>query len=349
MGFQLRLADVADHVDIHGTVPANDAAVVRSFGLHADDEVHPRNIRSHFLRQSDKTEVGQAQAGFALADQIEHGLHGDIFHEQRHDAQHSGAFARHVRRDLRRHHPGIVFQTHPVMNDPADLRKRIVAQARIDLRRDIGCKVPHRPAREQAAQIDRQQDLDRLAPHTARNLFILQVADGLHHDGGNELCHADAEFLCLFLDSRDGQHERGEVQKAVRLRRSAHVVGGLLGAAGGDVARVAQEAVLQLLRVRILQAAQNAVFGGDIDLVFLAQVFRNQRFEEDQTARAVRDCVEELYGDAAAVDQHTEGAFAHVVKRDVDERIALVFFNRGSLRDLLEIVPERAPAQADGD
>ena len=133
-----------------------------AFGLYADDEIHPRDVRGHFLRQLDKAEVGQAQTGLALTNQIEHSLHGDILDKQRHDAQYGGAFARHVRCDLRRHHPGVVFQSHPVMDDPANFRKGIVAQSRVDLRRDIGCEIPHRPAREQSAQIDRQQNFNGL-------------------------------------------------------------------------------------------------------------------------------------------------------------------------------------------
>ena len=49
------------------------------------------------------------------------------------------------------------------------------------------------------------------------------------------------------------------------------------------------------------------------------------------------------------VDQHAEGAFAHIVKRDMDERIALVLFDGRGLRDLLEVVPERAAPQTHGD
>ena len=41
MRFQLRFSDVADHVDIHGAVPADDAAVVRSFG-----DVYKRQAQS---------------------------------------------------------------------------------------------------------------------------------------------------------------------------------------------------------------------------------------------------------------------------------------------------------------
>ena len=59
--------------------------------------------------------------------------------------------------------------------------------------------------------------------------------------------------------------------------------------------------------------------------------------------------MEKLYGNAAAVDQHAEGAFTHIVKRDVDKRITFILFDGGGLGDLLEIIPENAPAQSDGD
>ena len=235
------------------------------------------------------------------------------------------------------------------MDDPANFRKGIVAQSRVDLRRDIGCEIPHRPAREQSAQIDRQQNFNGLAPHAARNLLRLQVADGLHHNGSDKLRYADAKFLCFFLHSGHRQHERGKVQEAVRLRCSAQMIGRLLGAAGRDIARVAQEAVLQFLRVRVLQTAQNAVSSGDIDFIFLAQIFCNQRLEEDQTARAVRDCMEKLHSNASAVNQHTESAFAYIIKRDMDKRITFILFDGRGFRDLLEIVPEHTSAQPDSD
>ena len=135
----------------------------------------------------------------------------------------------------------------------------------------------------------------------------------------------------------------------VLFRGAAEVIGGALRPAGGNVPGIAQEAVLQFLRVRVLQTAQNAVSSGDIDFIFLAQIFCNQRLEEDQAARAVRDCMEKLHSNASAVNQHTESAFAYIIKRDVDKRITFILFDGRGFRDLLEIVPEHTSAQPDSD
>ena len=127
------------------------------------------------------------------------------------------------------------------------------------------------------------------------------------------------------------------------------MIGGLLLPAGCDLPGIAQEAVLQLLGIRILQPAEHAALRRDLDAVFLAQIFRRQRLEEDEAARAVGHGVEKLHGQPVLIHQHAERASAHVVERHVDERVALVLLNGGRLADLLEIIPEHAPAQPHRD
>lgn len=138
-------------------------------------------------------------------------------------------------------------------------------------------------------------------------------------------------------------------RKPSGLRRAAQMPRGRFLPAGLYVAGIAQEAVLQLVLTGFLEPSEHAAFGGDLCAVFLAQVFGDERLEEDQAAGAVRYGVEKFHGDAVMIDEHPEGTFADIVEGDVDERIAFVLLDRRRLRDLLKVIPERAPAQPDGD
>ena len=56
----------------------------------------------------------------------------------------------------------------------------------------------------------------------------------------------------------------------------------------------------------------------------MAQVFRQQGFQEDQRPRAVGKGVEKLHGDALMIYQHTEGALPHLMKRGVGQGAAFL-------------------------
>ena len=225
----------------------------------------------------------------------------------------------------------------------ADLVKGVVTHPGIHLRRDIGREVPQRLAGEQVPQVHRQQPLYRLAP--LGHLFRLQLADGLHHGGAQQLRHCHTVGLGALLQRRGRDHQGHKILEAVLLRRTGQVPRGGLLAAGLYVSGIAQEAVLQLLGVRLLQPAQHAVPGGDGQAVFLAEILRQQRLEEGQSAGAVGQRVEKFHREPVMIDQYPKGALPHLMKGDVGQRAAFFLLNGGGVGDLLQIVPERAAPQ----
>ena len=124
--------------------------------------------------------------------------------------------------------------------------------------------------------------------------------------------------------------------------------GGLL-TAGLHVAGVAQEAVLQFLVAGFLQPSQYAVHSGDGQAVFLTEILRQQRFDEDQRAGAVCQGVEKFHRKPVMIHQYPEGALPHLMEGRVGQRAAFLLLNDGGLGDLLQIVPEHAPPQPHGD
>ena len=121
-------------------------------------------------------------------------------------------------------------------------------------------------------------------------------------------------------------------------------------AAGLHVSGVAEEAVLQLLLVRLLQPAEHAMLRGHGDAVFLADIFGEQGLEECHAAVAVCHCVEEFDRDAVAlvVYQHTQRAFAHLAEGRMRQRAAALGLNLRRFGQLLKVVPEYAGLQAHG-
>ena len=249
---QLRLPDTADTVDIGCIPPGDHAAVVGCLGLHTDDEVHPAHIGHHHLRQLHAAQVGQAQAGLTLAHRVKHGLHGDILDEQRHDPQHGRTFAGHIGGKLGPHSPAVVLQPHLVVDQRTQLLKTARPQPRIDLRGDIGRKVPQRFAGKQLSQIYRQQHLHRLAVAGIGHLLRLQVQNSLHHGGAQQLRHGHAVVFGAGTQLICRHHQRHQVLVAICLRRAGQVPGRGLGAAAGHISSIPGKAVLQLLRRRLL-------------------------------------------------------------------------------------------------
>ena len=231
----------------------------------------------------------------------------------------------------------------------ADLLERVVPEPRVDLRGDIGGEVAQRRAREELAQVDGQEHLDGLSPPPLRHLFALQLIDRLHHRRAQQLRHRHAEALGALAQRVRRDHHRHEVFKSVWLRCAAEVPGRRLAAARLHIPGIAQEAVLELLLVRLLEPSEHTLLRRDGQAVLLTEVLGQQRLEEDQPARAVRQRVEKLHGDPVVIHQHAQRAPAHLIERRVCQRAALLRLDLRCLRDLFEIVPEHAPAQPHGD
>ena len=126
------------------------------------------------------------------------------------------------------------------------------------------------------------------------------------------------------------------------------MIGGALRPAGGNVPGIAQEAVLQLLRTGLLQAAQHTLFRRDADAVFLAQILRRQGFQEDQPPGAVGDGVEKLHCHPVVIHQHPEGAAPHLAEGHMGQGAAFLRLDVRRLGNFLQIVPEHPPPQPHG-
>ena len=125
-------------------------------------------------------------------------------------------------------------------------------------------------ARKQPPQVDRNRHLHGLSAASNGNLFRLQVIDCLHHRRAQKLRHRDPVLLRAGLDLRDAEHHRDEVHIPVGLRRAAQVPSGRLLAAGLYIARIAKEAVFQLLLVGLLKPSENAVLRRNVEPIFFA-------------------------------------------------------------------------------
>ena len=231
----------------------------------------------------------------------------------------------------------------------AQLVEGAVPHAGVDLRGDIGREVPQRGAGEQGAEVHRQQHLHRFPGGAAGDFLRLEVQNGLHHGGAQQLRDGDAEALGTAAELVRRDHHGDEILEAVRLRRAAEVVGGGLLAAGLHIPGIASEAVLHLLRRGFFQPTQHALLRRDDQPILLAQILRQQGFQKHQRPRAVGKGVEKLHGDAPVIHQHTEGALPHLMKRGVGQGAAFLRLDGRRFGYLLQVVPERAPAQPDGD
>ena len=248
---------------------------------------------------------------------------------------------------------GVVLQAHPVVHGGADLGEGIVPGAGVDLRGDIRGKVPQAAAGEQSPQVHRQQHLHRLAAAAPGHLLRLQVGDGLHHGGAQQLRHGYAILPGTGADPVHRHHHGHQVLIPVLFRGAAEVIGGALRPAGGNVPGIAQEAVLQLLRTGLLQAAQHTLFRRDADAVFLAQILRRQGFQEDQPPGAVGDGVEKLHCHPVVIHQHPEGAAPHLAEGHMGQALRkkqphFVFHWRGGglNREILTDLLNRCAAAA---
>ena len=217
----------------------------------------------------------------------------------------------------------------------ANFLERVASEPRVNLHIHIGSEIAQRMAREQLPKIHRHRHLDGLSVLPQRNLFRLQIVQRLHHCRAQKLRHRNAVLFCARLHLRHAQHHRHQIHIAVRLRRTAQVPGGRLPAACLDISGIAQEAVFQFLLVRLFESSEHALFRRNVDAVFFAQIFRQQRLEENESARAVGDGVEKLDRNPVFVYQHPERTFSDAVERHVLQRAAFLRLNLRRFGNLL--------------
>ena len=148
MPLQLRLPDIADHIDINCIAPGNDPTVVRCLGLHTNDKIHPADIRPHGIRHLYHTQIGHAQAALALAYGIKYHLHRKIFDKQGHHLEDGNALTVYIGGNAGTHILTGDLQPHAMMYNAAQLLQGVIPQAGIRLRCNILGKIPQRLAGE---------------------------------------------------------------------------------------------------------------------------------------------------------------------------------------------------------
>ena len=230
-----------------------------------------------------------------------------------------------------------------------NFRKAVASQPGIDLRGGVEGEIAERAAGKELSQIHRHLYPDGFSPFRIGNPLLLKILQPQHQCGAQKLRQADPIGMGLLQSLLRVQAEAGQVQEAVLLRRAPGAPGVVFPAAGVDVSRVLEEAVLQLLLPGSLQPSQHALPGGDGHAVFLLKIFRRQGFQEHQSPVSVGDGVEEFHGDAVSVRNHPEGALAHLLPGHPGQRVAALLPDFRCLAQLLQIVPEQPPPQPDTD
>ena len=103
------------------------------------------------------------------------------------------------------------------------------------------------------------------------------------------------------------------MEKTVGFRGAGKLPGVAFPAAGADASGVLEETVLHFCRRRFFQPAQYALLRGNGQTVFLLQIFSHQTFQEDQSAIAVGEGVENFHSDPLFIHNDPEGTLPHFV------------------------------------
>ena len=123
-----------------------------------------------------------------------------------------------------------------------------------------------------------------------------------------------------------GLHDAGrERAKAFLLRCAVEAVADLLRPVRLNLRRVFEEAVLQFLRPRRLPRIPDELRARDNDTVFQFQIPGHQVREEDASAPAVRQRVEELHRDPVAVVQNPQAVALQFRTGHESQRVGIVF------------------------
>ena len=234
-------------------------------------------------------------------------------------------------------------QPHVVVHLRGDLREGVVPQFRVDEGPGGEDEVAQGAAGEIGPQVHRHHQGHRLFPPPA--LAALAHHQRLDEPGGQELGDGNAVAPGGGVDlvHRDEAHD--DIQGVEGLRRAGVAVGRAgLEAAPGPGGGVAGIGVLPFLRVRGLRRVQNALGAGHLHPA-QPQILRHQRFQKHQRTRAVRQCVEQLDGDARPVIEHPQQP---VLGRKTDGLagvgdVRLHVGHKGGVG--IKIIPERPPPQ----
>ena len=123
-------------------------------------------------------------------------------------------------------------------------------------------------------------------------------------------------------------------------RRTPEPPGGAFLPAGADSAGIAQKTVLHFLGRGFLQTSQNALFCRDQNVMFLLQILCDQGLQENKTAGAVGEGVEEFHSDAVFPGDDPEGTLPRFPGIHPCKGIAVFLRNWGCVFQLLQIVPK---------
>ena len=349
MALQGGLQGVAHQVHIGFALPAGDAAVVGRAGLGAQDELHPRHIGGHGLRQADLTQIGEGERGHPLADAVKHHAHDEALEPQGHDLEQGIGLVVYIGGEDGPH----VFlgdgELHLVVDDLHQLLKAVIPQAGVHADVGHGHEVAHGVAAVELAQVHRDLHLHGVTAPPVGLLGSLHVQQGLEQHRGEIGRHRDAQSLGTGMESVAFQNAAGHVEEAVRLQLPLGAVDVAAVPGRGHRSGGFLEAVRKFLGAGSFVEILDPLFGGDLYPIAQADILRRQIFGKDKAAGAVGDGVEELHRHPVPVVEHPDGASAHVRQRHAHQGLGAVLPHPGRALQLLQIVPEGAAPQTDAD
>ena len=161
--------------------------------------------------------------------------------------------------------------------------------------------------------------------------FQLQVLQSHHQGACQERVDADTVFPGLCLEIVHGNLETGQVEKTAGIDGLPQFPSIVFLAAGAEIACVFLEAVFHFRFRRFFQPAQYTAGGGNLDPVFLLQIFCNQTLQKYQGAISVGQGVEHFQSDAIAVGNDAESASTNLVTAHFGDGIAVFRLNLGRI------------------
>ena len=228
-----------------------------------------------------------------------------------------------------------------------DLGERVVAERGVDIRADGGDEVAQRLAREPAAQID--GDGQRHGAQAVGLFALLLFQNDVNEHSGEVFGDRRAVLFRLLAQLRERHEAHRHMERVKRLACAGILIRRRLAVeAQCVVSCVAGIGVLHLLLARRLVQIKHTVPRRDIN-AGLAQVFGQQRAEEDDGSAAVGKRVEDLNRNAVAVIVKAHEPAVVFLEAHGLAGVGHVLFQKRPRRAVvLQIVPERTLTDAHG-
>ena len=309
--------------------------------------LHVADVGGHGLRHGERAGIGERGGEGAHAPRAVIVGHDGVFQHPGDELERPVRLIADVAGDLRPQLLGRGVQTHIVVDLPRNLREGIVSQRRVEAGLDRDEEVAQRPGGEPRPQVHRHRQRHR--PHPVVILPPLLFRQDPQQRRRQIFRDGDLIAVGLFPQPVYGEKAHRDVEGVKRLCQPPVGIGPPhQRQPPGRGAGVADVGVLQLLGAGRLLQRQHAALRRN-GRAGLAQILRQQRAEKDQRARAVRQRVERLHGDAVPIVVEPHQPAVVLVEADRLAGVGHVRLEeRAGSGVRLEVVPEKAPPDAHG-